>query len=77
MDSAFKQDLAPKGGYPKIEYARNLPRRGPSGLVIMLGGVATMVFGFYMISRTNRQRRLLSQIWMCEVIMGWAWPGNY
>ena len=54
---SYKQDMAPKGGYPKIEYARNLPKRGPSGLVIMLGGLAVMAGGFVVIGRTNRQRR--------------------
>ena len=53
----YHQDMAPKGGYPGIRIERNLPKRGPSGLAIMLGGVATMAFGFYMIGRTNKQRR--------------------
>ncbi len=53
----YKQDLAPKGGYPEFRYARNLPRRGPTGLQLMLGGIATMSFGFYMIYRTNLTRR--------------------
>ena len=57
MASTYKQDMAPKGGYPEIKIARNLPKRGPSGLVTMLGGVAVMSFGFYMIAKTNRQRR--------------------
>ena len=53
----YQQDLAPKGGYPEIKWARNLPKRGPSGLVIMLGGIATMAVGFYFVAKTNRERR--------------------
>lgn len=56
-DAPYKQDLPPKGGYPKIQYARNLPKRGPSGLVIMLGGVAVMAVGLYVVGRTNKERR--------------------
>ena len=57
MATALKQDMPPKGGYPGITYAKNLPKRGPSGLVIMLGGVAAMAVGFYGIKRTNKKRR--------------------
>ena len=57
MATAWKQDLPPKGGYPEITYARNLPKRGPSGLMIMLGGVAVMALGFVGVGITNRQRR--------------------
>lgn len=57
MAAAYKQDMAPKGGYPEIKIARNLPKRGPSGLVTMLGGVAVMAIGFYGVYRTNKQRR--------------------
>lgn len=53
----YRQDLPPREGYPEIKYARNLPKRGPSGLQLMLGGIATMAFGFYMIYRTNLIRR--------------------
>lgn len=62
MAAAYKQDMAPKGGYPEIKIARNLPRRGPSGLVTMLGGVAVMAVGFYGLSRTNRQRRYYERV---------------
>lgn len=49
MAAAYKQDLPPAGGYPKIHIARNLPKRGPSGLVMMLGGVAVMTAGLYVV----------------------------
>lgn len=55
--AAYKQDMAPKGGYPEITYARNLPKRGPPGWMIMLGGVAVMSFGFLVVARANQRRR--------------------
>lgn len=59
MAESFKQDLPPKGGYPEIRYARNLPKRGPSGFMIMLGGVAVMALGFVGVGLTNKERRLV------------------
>jgi len=58
----YQQDLAPKGGYPEIKWARNLPKRGPSGLMIMLGGIATMAVGFFFVAKTNKERRC-GHIW--------------
>lgn len=54
--SLVKQELPPKGGYPAIEYTRNLPKRGPSGLMIFVGGAAVMAFGFYHVIKGNRRR---------------------
>ena len=54
--SLVKQELPPKGGYPAIEYSRNLPKRGPSGLMIFVGGAAVMAFGFYHVIKGNRRR---------------------
>lgn len=51
-----KQELPPKGGYPPIEYARNIPKRGPSGVALFIGGAAVIVFGFYKVIMGNRQR---------------------
>ncbi|KAJ7371522.1 NADH dehydrogenase 1 alpha subcomplex subunit 13 ndufa13/GRIM19 [Desmophyllum pertusum] len=51
-----KQELPPKGGYPPIEYARNLPKRGPSGLALFIGGAAVMAYGFYRVIIGNRKR---------------------
>ena len=56
-DIPFRQDSAPKGGYPEIDFRRHLPRRGPSGLVIMLGGLAAMGVGFFFVIKDNRERR--------------------
>jgi len=54
--SLVKQELPPKGGYPPIEYTRNLPKRGPSGLVIFIGGAVVMAYGFYHVIMGNRRR---------------------
>lgn len=53
----YKQDMPPKGGYEPFRFSRHLPNRGPSGTVIMLGGVAVMWVGFYLIKKTNEERR--------------------
>ncbi len=60
MAALIKQDMPPKGGYKDIVYAKNVPKRGPPGLVIMLGGVAAMAIGFYGLKQTNKKRRYLS-----------------
>ena len=52
-----RQDRPPQKGYPDIKWARNLPERGPSGLVIMIGGVVVMAIGFAGVIYGNRQRR--------------------
>lgn len=57
MAGLVKQEMPPKGGYSDIAYAKNISKRGPSGLVIMLGGVAAMAIGFYGIKLTNKKRR--------------------
>lgn len=50
------QELPPKGGYPAIVYARNIPTRGPSGIALFLGGAAVMAYGFYRVIMGNRKR---------------------
>ena len=57
MAATYKQDMAPKGGYPEIKYARNLPKRGPPGWAIFLGGISVMSFGFAVAARANQRRR--------------------
>lgn len=53
----YRQDMPPKGGYQTFRFSRHLPNRGPSGTIIMLGGAAVMAFGFYVIKKTNEERR--------------------
>ena len=53
----YKQDLPPPGGYPKLSFESKLPKRGPSGVIIMASGIACMAFGMYFISKGNQNRR--------------------
>ena len=52
------QDFAPKGGFPQtIRYARNLPRRGPSGAVVLATVFGIMTYGFMKTAEGNLERR--------------------
>eukprot|EP01147_Barroeca_monosierra_P003841 gene3841-6349_t len=57
----FLQDRPRPGGFPTIQYARNVPKRGPSGLALMLGGALLFVIGMDKVNAGRRQRRLLKQ----------------
>ena len=57
MAANFKQDMAPKGGYPGINFIRNIPKQRFSGLTVMLGGIAAMIGGFTVLAYSNRRRR--------------------
>ncbi|XP_065060288.1 NADH dehydrogenase [ubiquinone] 1 alpha subcomplex subunit 13-like [Rhopilema esculentum] len=54
-----KQEMPPRGGYPGIEFARNLPKRGVSGLAMFVGCGLVMSYGFYRVIMTNRKLRQL------------------
>lgn len=66
MAATYKQDMAPKGGYPEINYTRNLPKRGPPGWAIMLGGVAIMSAGFLVVAKANQRRRYVVVLCMVD-----------
>ncbi|KAI9497835.1 GRIM-19 [Zychaea mexicana] len=55
------QDLPPSGGYSEVRYRRYLPKRGPSGLVVVGGVAAVMAFGFYRVAQGNLERRELKR----------------
>lgn len=42
------QDMPPPGPHPAVPYARHIPRRGPSGAVLLGGVVGIVSFGYYM-----------------------------
>ena len=54
-----KQEMPPRGGYPGIEFARNLPKRGVSGLAMFVGCGMVMSYGFYRVIMTNRKLRFV------------------
>ena len=49
--------MPPEGGFPAIKYKRNLPFRGPSGVVILGAVTAICAFGFYRVAQGNLERR--------------------
>ncbi|OZJ04315.1 hypothetical protein BZG36_03172 [Bifiguratus adelaidae] len=55
------QDLPPAGGFSEVRYRRNIPRRGPSGLVIFTGMAAICAFGFWRVAEGNLERRELKR----------------
>ena len=55
----YKQEVAPKGGFPSIRTRRVLPRRGPSGAMLFLGAAAVIGYGFAKVGQGNKARRKL------------------
>lgn len=51
MSAQTVQDGPPPGGYPKIDYRRALPRRGPSGFVMWTAAVSVFTFGMALMIR--------------------------
>ncbi|KAL7282570.1 hypothetical protein ACG7TL_004041 [Trametes sanguinea] len=54
-------DMPPPGGFEAIKYKRNLPLRGPSGLVILGGVTAVCAYGFYRVGKGNLEKRELQR----------------
>ena len=57
FDSCFDRDMPPAGGFENVKYKRNLPFRGPSGLVILGGVTAVCAYGFYRVGLGNLEKR--------------------
>ncbi|KAI9468915.1 MAG: GRIM-19 [Benjaminiella poitrasii] len=55
------QDMPPPQGFSEVKYRRYLPKRGPSGLVILAGITAISAFGFYRVAQGNLERRELKR----------------
>ncbi|KAI9000805.1 GRIM-19 [Trametes punicea] len=53
--------MPPPGGFEAIRYKRNLPLRGPSGLVILGGVTAVCAYGFYRVGKGNLEKRELQR----------------
>lgn len=51
------RDMPPSGGFDAIKYKRNLPLRGPSGIVILGGVTALCAYGFYRVGKGNLEKR--------------------
>ena len=51
------RDMPPAGGFEAVKYKRNLPFRGPSGLVILAGVTAVCAYGFYRLGKGNLEKR--------------------
>jgi hypothetical protein len=51
------QDLPPEGGFRPITYAKNVPKRGPPGIVLFAGTIAIVAYGFSRVIKGNQQRR--------------------
>lgn len=52
-----RRDMPPAGGFDAIKYKRNLPLRGPSGIVILGGVTALCTYGFYRVGKGNLEKR--------------------
>lgn len=49
--------MPPPGGFEAVKYKRNLPFRGPGGLVILSGVTAICSYGFYRLGKGNNEKR--------------------
>ncbi|KDQ64412.1 hypothetical protein JAAARDRAFT_28038, partial [Jaapia argillacea MUCL 33604] len=61
----YRQDMPPAGGFEAVKYKRNLPFRGPGGLVVLAGVTSICAYGFYRLGMGNLERRELERekIW--------------
>ena len=54
--------MPPAGGFEAVKYKRNLPFRGPSGLVILGGVTAVCAWGFYRLGKGNLEKRYVESL---------------
>lgn len=55
-DLRTARDMPPPGGFEPVKYKRNLPFRGPSGVMILAGVTAICTWGFYRYGQATRER---------------------
>jgi|ERR1700761_959049 len=63
--------MPPPGGFEAIKYKRNLPLKGPSGLVMFLGVMGITSFGMYRVLQGRAEQRFESNallLWLCTLI---------
>jgi len=61
MSVPYRQDMPPPGGFEAIKYKRNLPLKGPSGLVMFLGVMGITSFGMYRVLQGRAEQRELKR----------------
>ncbi|KAJ1728946.1 hypothetical protein H4S06_005343 [Coemansia sp. BCRC 34490] len=63
--AAPTQDLPPKGGFKAIYYERRLPKKGPTGIVMLGTCAGIMAYGWYKLYLGLDERRELERekIW--------------
>lgn len=52
--------MPPPGGFEPLRYKRNLPLKGPSGLVLLTSVMAICSFGLYRVGQGNIEKRFAS-----------------
>ena len=62
MAAQHVQDLPPAGGFKPITYAKNLPRRGPHGVVLFAVVIGVMAWGFSRVIAGNQRRRCADRL---------------
>ncbi|KII95007.1 hypothetical protein PLICRDRAFT_128409 [Plicaturopsis crispa FD-325 SS-3] len=53
--------MPPAGGFEAVKYKRNLPFRGPGGIVVLGGVAAVCTYGWYQLGKGNLERRELQR----------------
>ncbi|EIW82283.1 hypothetical protein CONPUDRAFT_81807 [Coniophora puteana RWD-64-598 SS2] len=53
--------MPPPGGFESVKYKRNLPFRGPSGIVALGAVTAVCAYGFYRVGKGNLEKRELQR----------------
>jgi len=70
------RDMPPPGGFEAVKYKRNLPFRGPSGLVILGAITGLCTYGFYRVGKGNlEQRSVLFFVGQRRDDVGHNWMG--
>ena len=55
------QDLPPKSGFNPIQYQRNLPKKGPTSVVLLMGLGSIMGYGWYQYMKGFKEQQELQR----------------